>query len=98
MCSAGCGSGSPPPRRFLRRWRAFLVPLTGLAALGAVGHPGRVGLGWGGVAAVLVGKNGLAVGAVLSLAERVPFPRMLAGLRRLGMPALLVATLYFMGR
>jgi cobalt/nickel transport system permease protein len=46
----------------------------------------------------ILAKNSLAFIAVLTLAGTTPFRRLLVGLGRLGMPAVLVSTLHFMGR
>ena len=82
----------------LRRWIAF-APLVGfLAWMVALGHPAKASLGLSGVALAIVAKNSLAFLAVMVLAGVTPFPRLLSALRRLGVPAVLVATLHFMSR
>ena len=43
-------------------------------------------------------KNSLALATMLVLAGTTPFPKLLTGLRRLGVPPVLVATLQFMYR
>ena len=64
----------------------------------APGHPSRPSLGLGRVAASIVLKNSLAFGAIVVLSGVTPFPRLLDGLRRLGVPIVLIATLHFMVR
>ena len=49
------------------------------------------------MASILI-KNGLALMAMLVLASTTPFHRLLSAMRRLGVPAVLVATLQFMDR
>ena len=86
------------PATLLRRWLGFL-PLVGfLALMIAPGHPRRADLGWPGVAAAILLKNSLALGAMATLGLVTPFPAILAALGRLGVPPVLVATLQGMER
>lgn len=84
--------------RLLGRWLRFLPALLFLALLIAPGHPAREQLGWRGVARAIVLKNSLAFLAMMVLARVTAFPRVLAALGRLGVPAVLVSTLRFMER
>lgn len=82
----------------LRRWLA-VAPLVGfLAIMVALGHPARSSLGYPLVALTILLKNSLAFLSVMVLSAVVPFPRLLSGMSRLGMPRVLVATLQFMFR
>ena len=87
-----------PLRPLLRR----LIGLGGLAVFLAVvlaaGHPLREGLGFGPLVSAIVARNVLALTAVLTLAGSFSPPRLLDALSRLGVPAPLVETLYFMER
>ena len=81
-----------------RRLLAFL-PLVGfLGVMVGLGHPARTSLGLGAVATAIVVKNGLAFLAMMVLAGVTPFPALLRGMSRLGVPPVLVATLHFMDR
>lgn len=92
------GLSGVPPRELLARWLAFLLLFGFLAGLVAVSHPERPRLGTLAVALALVAKNSLAFLALVVLANVTPFPRLLAAIRRLGAPVVLVATLQFMYR
>jgi len=86
------------PGVLVRRWLGF-APLVGfLALMVAPGHPARGELGMLGVAAAILAKNSLALGAMTVLVEVTPFTAILAAMGRLGVPAILVATLRFMER
>ena len=61
-------------------------------------HPDRPRLGWWAVWGAVLAKNSLAFVAVLILAATTPTRRLLSGLGRLGVPAVLVSTLHFMIR
>lgn len=80
------------------RWLGFLVLVAFLAAMVAGAHPDRSRLGWWAVWGSVLAKNSLAFVAVLTLAATTPMRRLLAGLGRLGVPAILVSTLHFMIR
>jgi cobalt/nickel transport system permease protein len=81
-----------------RRWLAFAPLVIFLALVIAPGHPSRPSMGLARVAAAIVLKNSLAFGAIVVLSGVTPFPRLLDGLRRLGVPIVLIATLHFMVR
>ena len=86
------------PRELGRRWLGLIVVVGFLVLMVAPAHPARAQSGLGVVAASILIKNGLALLAMLVLAGTTPFPKLLAALRRLGVPPLLVATLQFMDR
>jgi cobalt/nickel transport system permease protein len=87
-----------PPRELARQWLAFFLLVGFLALLVAPQHPARAENGLAVVAASIVIKNSLSLLTVLVLAGVTPFPKLLAGLRKLGVPIVLVATLQFMDR
>lgn len=82
----------------LRRWAAFSPLVAFFAITAAFGRPERLELGLAVVIPTLLVKNSLAFLAIMIPAGVLPFPRFLAGLRGLGMPALLVSALRFMAR
>jgi cobalt/nickel transport system permease protein len=86
------------PRDLGRRWLGLIVLVGFLVLMVAPAHPARARAGLAVVAASLLIKNGLALLAMLILAGTTPFPTMLAALRKLGVPPLLVGTLQFMDR
>jgi cobalt/nickel transport system permease protein len=86
------------PRDLGRRWLGLIVLVGFLVLMVAPAHPARAGAGLAAVAASLLIKNGLALLAMLILAGTTPFPTLLAALRKLGVPALLVGTIQFMDR
>lgn len=86
------------PADLFRRWLGFGALIAFFVLVIAWRHPARASFGFGGVAAFLASRNSLAVLAVLTLAGTTPAPRLLAALRRLGVPAALVETLQFMDR
>src|SRR6185312_12176248 len=90
------GLSGIPPRELARRWLGLFVLVAFLVVMIAPAHPERARLGLTAVAASILLKNGPALMAMIVLAGTTPFPRLLAGLRRLGMPPGLVATLQFM--
>ena len=80
------------------RWLAF-APLVGfLAMVIAPGHPARSSLGYWPVVGSIALKNSMAFLMIATLSAVTPFPKMLDGMRRLGVPTVLVATLQFMVR
>jgi cobalt/nickel transport system permease protein len=86
------------PRLLIVRWLGFIALVGFLAAMVATGHPARPSLGFGAIWLAILAKNSLAFVAVLTLAATTPIHRLLDGLGRLGMPAVLVSTLHFMIR
>ena len=86
------------PSWLFRRWLAIL-PVVGLFALMvARTHPLRAEWGYFPVALAFVGKNALAVLAVLTCAAVTPWVQWLRGLTRLGVPLILLSALAMMGR
>ncbi len=92
------GLSGVPPRELTRRGLALAPLVVFVGLMVGLSHPARRTLGLGGVAMAIAAKNALAISAVLVLANVTPFPRLLDALRRLGVPAPLVATLHFMYR
>ncbi len=92
------GLSGIPPREIGRRWLGLFVVVAFLVAMIAYGHPERSRLGLPAVAASILIKNGLALLTMIVLAGTTPFPRLLMGMRRLGVPVVLVATLQSMER
>jgi cobalt/nickel transport system permease protein len=86
------------PRTLFRRWVSFMVLVGFLSVLAAPAHPARSTYGVVSVAISLLAKSSLALLTILVLASVTAFPKLLAGLRQLGMPRLLVATLQLMDR
>ena len=87
-----------PVRYIVARWLGFLLLVAFLAAMAAGTHPDRERLGWWGIWGSILAKNSLAFVAVMTLAATTPMRRLLGGLGRLGVPAVLVSTLHFMIR
>jgi cobalt/nickel transport system permease protein len=92
------GLAGIPPRELAARWLGFLVLVGFLAVMVAPAHPRRAELGMPAVLLTIIAKNSLAFLAMLVLASVTPFRKLLAAMRRLGMPLVLVATLQFMYR
>ena len=92
------GLSGVPLRDLFLRWLGFLVLVGFLAVVVAASHPRRAELGVGPLALTLLAKNSLAFLATLSLVNVTPFRKLLAAMRRLGLPPALVATLHFMYR
>jgi cobalt/nickel transport system permease protein len=92
------GLSGVSPGLLARRWLGFAALVVFLAVLIAPSHAQRHSLGVAAVATTIVARNSLALLAVLTLAAVTPVPRLLAALRRLGVPAAMVETLYFMDR
>ncbi len=92
------GLSGVSPRELAARWLGFLALVGFLALTVAYSHPRRAELGLAVVALTIVAKNSLAFVATLLLAHVTPFHQLLAAMRSLGMPAVLVATLQFMHR
>ena len=92
------GLAGVEPSWLFRRWIAIL-PVVGLLALMvARTHPLRQEWGYVSVALAFVGKNALAVLAVLTCAAVTPWVQWLRGLTRLGVPLILLSALAMMGR
>jgi cobalt/nickel transport system permease protein len=92
------GLAGIPPRDLAGRWLSFFVLVGFLALLVAPAHPARARYGFAAVALCILFKNSLALGAIFLLSGVTPLHKLLAGLRKLGVPLLLVATLVFMDR
>lgn len=92
------GLSGIPPRELARRWLGLFILVGFLVAMIAPTHPDRPRYGFAAVAAGILIKNGLALMTMIVLAGTTPFPRLLAGMRKLGVPPVLVATLQFMER
>lgn len=92
------GVSGLPPSWLLRRFLGIAVLLVFLALMVAPSHPAREALGPVLVVVAMVARNGLAVLALMTLAGVLPVPRLLSGLRGLGLPPVLIETLYFMQR
>jgi cobalt/nickel transport system permease protein len=92
------GLAGIPPRELAGRWLSFFVLVGFLALLVAPAHPARARYGLAVVALCIVIKNSLALVAMFVLAGVTPLHKLLAGLRKAGVPLLLVATLQFMDR
>ena len=86
------------PGEVARRWLGFAPLVAFLALVIAPGHPSRALLGYWPVVGAIVAKNSLAFGAIVVLSGVTPFAQLLDGMRRLGVPSVLVATLHFMVR
>jgi cobalt/nickel transport system permease protein len=92
------GLSGVPPRELMRRWLTFLVLIAFLAIVIAPTHPARSSAGLGVVVTSILIKNSLAIVAMLLLAAVTSFQSLLAGMRKLGLPLVLVATLGIMER
>jgi cobalt/nickel transport system permease protein len=92
------GLSGIPPRELARRWLGLFVLVAFLVAMIAPAHPDRGRYGLPAVAGSILIKNGLALMTMIVLAGTTPFPRLLAGMRKLGVPPVLVLTLQFMER
>jgi cobalt/nickel transport system permease protein len=92
------GVSGVPPRDLFVRWLGFAALVGFLALMVATSHPRRADLGLGSVLLTILAKNSLAFLAMLLLVNVTPFRKLLAAMRRLGLPAALLATLQFMYR
>jgi len=92
------GISGVPPLELLRRWLTFLVLIAFLAVVLAPTHPARAHAGLGVVVASILIKNTLAIVMMLLLSAVTSFHALLAGMRKLGLPLVLVATLGIMER
>jgi cobalt/nickel transport system permease protein len=86
------------PRELALRWLAFFVLVGFLTLMVAPANPARAQHGLLVVVVTIVMKNSLAVLTMLVLAGTTPLHSLLTAVRKLGMPAVLVATLQFMDR
>jgi cobalt/nickel transport system permease protein len=92
------GLAGIPPRELARRWLGLFILVGFLAIVVAPAQPARARYGIGVVASTILIKNSLALLAMLVLADVTPFHKLISGIRKLGIPVLLVATLQFMER
>ena len=92
------GLSGIPPRDLARRYLTFLMLIGFLAFLIALNHPARAQFGLPVVVVGILIKNSLAILAMLVLAGVTSFHAILAALRKLGLPIILVGTLGFMER
>ena len=92
------GLAGIPPRELGRRLLAFFVLFGFFTFMIAPAHPERARYGLWVVAASILVKNSLALLIMLVLAATTPWHKLLAALRKLGIPPVLVATLQFMDR
>jgi cobalt/nickel transport system permease protein len=92
------GLSGVPPIDLFRRWLTFLVLIAFLAVVLAPAHPDRATAGLGVVLFSILIKNSLAIVAMLLLSAVTSFHTLLAALRKLGLPRVLVATLGIMER
>jgi cobalt/nickel transport system permease protein len=92
------GVAGIPPRELGRRWLAFFVLVGFLTLMVAPASPARARFGFLAVALTILFKNSLALFTMLVLSGTTPFHRLLAAMRKMGVPAILVATLQFMER
>jgi cobalt/nickel transport system permease protein len=92
------GLSGIPPRDLARRYLTFLALIGFLALLIALNHPARARFGLAVVVVSILVKNSLAILAMLVLAGATSFHAILAALRRLGLPIVMVGTLGFMER
>ncbi|MFO0909336.1 MAG: CbiQ family ECF transporter T component [Isosphaeraceae bacterium] len=92
------GLSGVAPRVLLTRWLGFLVFFGFLTLMVAPSRPERLSQGLAAVAFSLLVKDSLTLIATLLLVEVTRFPVLLIGLRGIGVPVLLVASLQFMYR
>ena len=92
------GLSGVPPRDLALRWLGFLLLFGFLTLAVAPSRPERVRFGLPLVAFTILAKDSLAFLATLLLVQVTPFRTLLVGMRKLGVPATLVATLHFMYR
>jgi cobalt/nickel transport system permease protein len=92
------GISGIPPRELARRWLAFFVLVGFLTLVIAPASPTKAQYGLWIMASTILIKNSLALLTMLVLAGTTPFHHLLVAMRKLGVPAVLVATLQFMDR
>jgi cobalt/nickel transport system permease protein len=82
----------------LLRWSGFLLLVGFIAVTIGPGLSARTGQGLAAVVLTILAKNSLGFLMLLTLGATTPWLEVLGGMRRLGLPAILVATLQFMER
>ena len=92
------GVSGVAPRALFARWVGFVVLFGFLSVTVAPSRPETAAYGVATVAAAILVKDSLAFLATVMLVQVTPFPTLLVGMRRLGMPLVLVATLRVMYR
>ncbi len=92
------GLSGASPRSLVLRWSGFAILVGFLAILIAPGMPASSQHGLVTVIMTILVKNSLAFLMMLALAAVTPWRKLVHALRRLGVPAVLVATLQFMER
>ncbi len=92
------GLSGASPRTLALSWAGFALMVGFLAVLIAPGLPARAEHGLLTVVLFILAKNSLAFLTMLVLAQVTSWRELLVGLRRLGLPHVLVATLLFMER
>ncbi|WZO99087.1 CbiQ family ECF transporter T component [Isosphaeraceae bacterium EP7] len=92
------GLSGVPPWTLLRRWLGMLGLVAFFAVLVAGTHPERETLGRATVAASILGRNALATLTTLLLVHVTTTRALFGGMRRLGVPAVMVTTLQLMVR
>jgi cobalt/nickel transport system permease protein len=92
------GLAGIPPAELGRRWLTFFVLVGFLTIMVAPANPARALYGLWVVAATILFKNSLSLLTILVLSGTTRFSALLAALRKIGVPAMLVATLLFMDR
>ncbi|MGC8644249.1 MAG: energy-coupling factor transporter transmembrane component T family protein [Isosphaeraceae bacterium] len=92
------GLSGASPRTLALSWAGFSLMVGFLALLVAPGMPARAEHGLLTVVLFILAKNSLAFLTMMVLAHVTSWRELLVGLRRLGLPHVLVATLLFMER
>jgi cobalt/nickel transport system permease protein len=92
------GVAGIPPRELWRSWLAFFVLVGFLTLMVAPANPARARFGLWVVTSTILIKNSLALFTMLVLAGTTPLHQLLTAMRKMGVPAVLVATLQFMDR
>jgi cobalt/nickel transport system permease protein len=93
---AGLSGGSP--WLLVRRWLGMLGLVAFFAVIVAGSHPQREALGQATVAGSILGRNALATMTTLLLVHVTTTRALFDGMRRLGVPAVMVTTLQLMVR
>jgi cobalt/nickel transport system permease protein len=92
------GLSGVAPGLLLRRWLGMLGLVAFFAVLVAGSHPEREALGRATVAGSILGRNALATLTTLLLVHVTTTRALFDGMRRLGVPAVMVTTLQLMVR